>query len=71
MIQWEELGDKAPFCAPFVKVGLEYAKKYYQRLGEMRAYIVAMCKCRVPSVQSTNSHANPMKLLILRSDLPG
>ncbi|KAF8137053.1 ribonuclease H-like domain-containing protein [Boletus edulis] len=42
MIQWDALCIKAPHCAPFVKVGLDWAQKYYERMGQTRAYVIAM-----------------------------
>lgn len=46
MIQWESLATNAPQCAPYLKVGLEWARDYYQRMGQTHAYVVAMCKSR-------------------------
>ena len=47
MIHWKELGENAPHCAPFITVGLEWARKYFMRMGETRTYIIAMCKTQV------------------------
>lgn len=44
ILQWDALGTNAPQFAPYVKVGLEWARDYYQRMGQTRAYTIAMCK---------------------------
>lgn len=44
VIQWEFLDQRAPHCAPFIKVRLEWARKYYKHMGQTHAYVVAMCK---------------------------
>lgn len=50
MLQWETLATNAPQCAPYIKVGLEWAQEYYQRMGQTPAYMIAMCKSRLPFV---------------------
>lgn len=42
--QWEHLTENEPRFAPYINIGLEYARKYYRRMGETNAYAIAMCK---------------------------
>jgi len=44
IVQWDELSRLVPWCAPFISAGLRCAKKYYQHMGEICAYIIAMCR---------------------------
>ena len=45
MTKWETLAAKRVWLKPFIDEGLRWAKKYYVRLDNTTAYIVAMCKC--------------------------
>jgi hypothetical protein len=42
MTSWEMLGEKYPRLAPFVDIGLKWAYKYYCRMDQTRAYVIAM-----------------------------
>lgn len=42
MSQWEELGEEHPKLTPWIKVGLVWAKKYYNLMDDTDAYIVTM-----------------------------
>ncbi|KAF8834807.1 hypothetical protein BDN67DRAFT_914167, partial [Paxillus ammoniavirescens] len=42
MSAWEMLGATHPRVKPWTDVGLEWATKYYQRMDNTRAYIIAM-----------------------------
>jgi hypothetical protein len=44
MTAWEVLAKGNPRFEPFIAVGLEWATKYYERMDNTRAYVVAMCK---------------------------
>lgn len=44
MAHWEELSAAVPRCSSFIRVGLDYAKTYYKRMGKTRAYAIAMRK---------------------------
>lgn len=44
MTGWEKLGKSNKRIAPFIKVGLEWVELYYNRMDNMRAYIIAMCE---------------------------
>ena len=44
IVQWDALSKLVPRCSPFIKAGLECAKQYYKRMGNTRAYIIAMRK---------------------------
>jgi hypothetical protein len=43
MSAWEMLGATHPCVKPWTDVGLEWATKYYQRMDNTRAYVIAMC----------------------------
>ena len=43
MTKWEKLA-KTKGLEPFVKAGLDWAYKYYNRMDHTKAYVVAMCK---------------------------
>jgi hypothetical protein len=57
MAQWKSLSEAIPHCAPFTKVGLEWAETYYKRMGRTRAYAVAMCKLISPESRLPSSVA--------------
>jgi hypothetical protein len=42
MTSWEMLGEKHPRLAPFIDIGLKWASKYYCRMDQTRAYVIAM-----------------------------
>jgi hypothetical protein len=42
MTAWEQLGMKNPNMEPFTTVGLEWAIKYYKKMDQTCAYVVAM-----------------------------
>jgi hypothetical protein len=44
MTRWEKLRTKYPELKPWVDVGLKWAEKYYTRMDDTDAYVVAMCK---------------------------
>jgi hypothetical protein len=44
IVQWEQLSVSEPRFAPYINIGLEYARKYYHRMGETNAYAIAMRK---------------------------
>lgn len=44
MSAWETLGATMPRVKPWTDLGLEWATKYYKRMDDTRAYVVAMCK---------------------------
>ena len=44
MTAWENKAQETPRLQPFIDVGLKWAKKYYKRMDNTRAYVVAMCK---------------------------
>jgi hypothetical protein len=45
MTKWEQLGKRYPNLAPWTDIGLKWAEKYYKRMDDTKAYIIAMCKC--------------------------
>lgn len=44
MTKWEKLADEHTKLKPFVQPGLDWTYKYYDRMDQTRAYVVAMCK---------------------------
>jgi hypothetical protein len=42
MSQWEALGEEYPKLTPWIKVGLLWAKKYYNLMDDIDAYIVTI-----------------------------
>jgi len=42
MSQWEELGKQFKKLTPWIKVGLNWAKKYYSLMDDTDVYIVTM-----------------------------
>lgn len=49
MSQWEEDAEKSPRLAPWINIGLKWAKKYYRAMDDTDAYIVTMCEFFIPS----------------------
>jgi hypothetical protein len=45
MTAWEKLSEKNPHLAVAINKGLMFANKYYKKMDETKAYILAMCKC--------------------------
>ena len=54
MTQWEKLCTKYPELKPWVNIGLEWAKKYYTRMDDTDAYVVAMCELPPSSLSNLN-----------------
>lgn len=44
MTKWEKLAADHARLKPIVQPGLDWAYKYYSRMDETKAYVVAMCK---------------------------
>jgi hypothetical protein len=62
MTAWEALGEKNPHLQPFINIGLEWAKKYYNQMDNTKAYIIAMGEFHTISVRHaylTLSRAKP------------
>lgn len=43
MTVWEVLAETEPKVAPAIRVGLDVAYKYYHKMDQTHAYVVAMC----------------------------
>jgi hypothetical protein len=43
MTQWENLAKDMPKLKPYIQPGLDSAYKYYNRMDDTKAYVVAMC----------------------------
>ena len=44
---WEKLWDKQKHLARFIQPGLNRMYKYYLKMDNTKAYVVAMCKYQV------------------------
>ena len=44
MTAWENKVKATPRLKPFIDIGLKWAEKYYKRMDDTRAYVIAMCK---------------------------
>lgn len=44
MTKWERVREQYPAAKYWVDIGLEWAKKYYIRMDDTDAYVVAMCE---------------------------
>jgi hypothetical protein len=44
MSRWERLAEKNAHLAPAIQIGLNFATKYYKRMDDTDAYVVAMCE---------------------------
>jgi len=44
MTRWEKLGDQYATLKPWTDIGLKWANKYYRRMDNTRAYVIAMCE---------------------------
>lgn len=42
MSRWEILAEKHEHLKPFIDIGLSWARKYYCKMDQTRAYVVAM-----------------------------
>ena len=42
MSRWEILAEKHQWLKPFIDIGLSWARKYYCKMDQTRAYVVAM-----------------------------
>lgn len=43
MTEWEKLGEQYEALRPWTDIGLKWAKKYYIRMDDTNAYVIAMC----------------------------
>jgi len=53
MTAWEMLSDKNPHLRVTINRGLSFVNKYYKKMDETKAYILAMCKCNSISFDDT------------------
>jgi hypothetical protein len=44
MTQWERVGERFENLRALTDIGLRWANKYYNRMDDTRAYIIAMCE---------------------------
>ena len=43
MTSWEKLANDMPNLKQFIQPGLDSTYKYYRRMDETKAYVIAMC----------------------------
>ena len=63
MTAWENLAETHPRLAPFIEIGLTWARKYYQRMDNTKAYVMAMGKFCYYFIHITT---NDLQFLILQ-----
>lgn len=56
MSRWERAAAKNPTLAPAINEGLKYAYKYYGRMDQTDAYVVAMCEYMSMTFYPFTSH---------------
>lgn len=44
MTSWEQLADKNPPLRKWIEEGLTLARKYYHKMDDTDAFVIAMCK---------------------------
>ena len=44
MMVWENLANKKQHLKRYINIGLEWATKYYTKMDNTHAYIIAMCE---------------------------
>ena len=44
MMDLETLGKDFPVLKPWTAIGVDWGTKYYTRMDDTKAYVVAMCK---------------------------
>ena len=54
MTLWETTSKKHEILRPWTDVGLEWAAKYYVRMDDTDAYVLAMCKFIPGSLQQSD-----------------
>jgi hypothetical protein len=54
MTRWEKLRAKFPLLKPWIDVGLQWAEKYYKRMDDTDAYVIAMCELLPSSLYNLN-----------------
>ena len=68
MTRWEQLHARHPQLKPWINVGLKWAEKYYTRMDDTDAYVVAMCELLPSSLFHLNM--NLTTELLLQSSIP-
>ena len=56
MTTWEVLAEKHVRLQPFIDIGLTWVNKYYCKMDQTRAYIVAMGESSCPLSQGACTH---------------
>jgi hypothetical protein len=44
MTKWERLGEEHPGLQYWTRIGLRWARKYYKRMDDTDAYVIAMSR---------------------------
>jgi len=56
MTSWESLGKTYKNLTPWTDIGLTWAHKYYNRMDDTRAYIIAICEFLLPKLEPLVNH---------------
>ena len=56
MTQWERLGEEHPELRYWTRIGLRWARKYYTRMDDTDAYVIAMGRSPFSNYSDTGSH---------------
>jgi hypothetical protein len=56
MTKWERLGEEHPELRYWTRIGLHWAQKYYKRMDNTDAYVIAMSKSPRSDYSVIDSH---------------
>ena len=61
MTEWEARRDERPELAPWIKIGLKWATKYYRLMDDTDAYVVSMSEFFITSQHelTVDRHSSP------------
>lgn len=51
MTKWENLSRDHPRLQDHIDPGLQWARRYYNRMDRTRAYVISMCKHLFPAIR--------------------
>ena len=65
MTKWEQLGEEHPDLQYWTRIGLRWARKYYNRMDDTDAYVIAMGRSLFSDYSVTESHyANLLSIVL-------
>ena len=56
MTKWERLGEEHPELQYWTRIGLRWVQKYYKRMDDTDAYVIAMGRSLFSNYSVTESH---------------